>query len=225
MCSICKQTGLSSPTAHYVNPCPNAGCQEGGWYWNCYGVPSSHALLATCSSCNATNVYACSGHPDDCPSSSSSSSDLTPNCPDCTSHCSSPCSCTNSGTCNGTVTDETPNCSDCTSHCSSPCGCTNSGTCNGSVVDDTNDDDDSSSDDDDSSDDDSSGGSNTIGCDECGESYPADHPNVEYLNNLHRERTCRFSGCGNSWHACSIVGWSPLCNNPYRKSKGWKCGE
>lgn len=29
--------------------------------------------------------------------------DGTPNCPDCTSHCSSPCSCTNSGTCNGTV--------------------------------------------------------------------------------------------------------------------------
>ena len=103
VCSVCKRTNVSSPTEHYVNPCPNAGCQEGGSYWNCYGVPSSHALLATCSNCNATNVYACSGHPDDCTSGSSSSSDLTPNCPDCTSHCSSPCSCTNSGTCNGTV--------------------------------------------------------------------------------------------------------------------------
>ena len=60
-------------------------------------------------------------------------SDNTPNCPDCTSDCSSPCSCTNSGTCGGTVTDNTPNCPDCTSHCSSPCGCSNSGTCNGSV--------------------------------------------------------------------------------------------
>ncbi len=29
--------------------------------------------------------------------------DGTPNCPDCTTHCSPPCSCTNSGTCNGTV--------------------------------------------------------------------------------------------------------------------------
>ena len=29
--------------------------------------------------------------------------DGTPNCPDCTSHCSSPCSCSNSGTCNGAV--------------------------------------------------------------------------------------------------------------------------
>ena len=65
--------------------------------------------------------------------SSSVSSDETPNCQDCTSHCSSPCSCTNSGTCNGTVTDNTPNCSDCTSHCSSPCSCSNSGTCNGTV--------------------------------------------------------------------------------------------
>ena len=31
-------------------------------------------------------------------------------------------------------TDNTPNCMDCTSHCSSPCSCTNSGTCNGTVV-------------------------------------------------------------------------------------------
>ena len=29
--------------------------------------------------------------------------DNTPNCPDCTSDCSSPCNCTNSGTCGGTV--------------------------------------------------------------------------------------------------------------------------
>lgn len=30
--------------------------------------------------------------------------------------------------------DDTPNCPDCTSHCPSPCGCMNSGTCNGSVT-------------------------------------------------------------------------------------------
>ena len=60
--------------------------------------------------------------------------DDTPNCQDCTSHCSSPCSCTNSGTCNGTVVDNTPNCQDCTSHCSSPCSCSDSGTCNGTVA-------------------------------------------------------------------------------------------
>ena len=71
VCSLCRQTGVSSPTAHYI-PCPNTACEEGGRYWNCYGVPSSHALLATCSSCNASSVYACSGHPDDCSSSSSS---------------------------------------------------------------------------------------------------------------------------------------------------------
>ena len=41
--------------------------------------------------------------------SSSVSSDETPNCSDCTSHCSSPRSCSNSGTCNGTVsTPSTP---------------------------------------------------------------------------------------------------------------------
>ena len=32
-----------------------------------------------------------------------------------------------------TPTDGTPNCPDCTTHCSSPCLCTNSGTCNGSM--------------------------------------------------------------------------------------------
>ena len=31
-------------------------------------------------------------------------------------------------------TDNTPNCSSCTSHCSSPCRCSNSGTCNGTVL-------------------------------------------------------------------------------------------
>ena len=58
--------------------------------------------------------------------------DDTPNCPDCTNHCSSPCGCSNSGTCNGSVasppppptpptapSDNTPNCSYCTDGCSS----------------------------------------------------------------------------------------------------------
>ena len=129
VCRICKQTGLTSLTEHYVNPCPNTGCQEGGSYWNCYGVPSSHALLATCSNCNATNVYACSGHPDACTSGSSSSSDLTPNCPDCTSHCSSPCSCTNSGTCDGTAsTPSTPTYHACGDHETSVIGSHSYGT-------------------------------------------------------------------------------------------------
>ena len=47
--------------------------------------------------------------------------DNTPNCSDCTSHCSSPCSCSTSGTCDGTVVDYTPNCSYCTEGCSG-CG-------------------------------------------------------------------------------------------------------
>ena len=111
VCSVCKRTDVSSPTAHHV-PCPNSNCNAGRSYWKCYGVPASHALLATCSNCNATNVYACSGHPNSCTSSGSTPptgstppapTDNTPNCQDCTSDCSSPCSCTNSGTCGGTV--------------------------------------------------------------------------------------------------------------------------
>ena len=66
-------------------------------------------------------------------SGSTPPTDNTPNCQDCTSHCSSPCSCTNSGTCDGTVVDTTPNSQDCASDCSSPCSCTNSGTCGGTV--------------------------------------------------------------------------------------------
>ena len=58
-------------------------------------------------------------------------------------------------------------------------------------------------------------------CTACNVSY---NPNSTYHVNLHRPRECRFSGCGNRWHACSIEGWSPPCNNAYRKSKGWKCG-
>ena len=50
VCSFCKRTGVSSATAHHV-PCPNPNCNAGRAYWNCYGVPPSHALLATCSSC------------------------------------------------------------------------------------------------------------------------------------------------------------------------------
>ena len=82
--------------------------------------------------CSYMSYYKCSPHTHNY-YSSGSSTDNTPNCPDCTSDCSSPCSCTNSGTCGGTVTDSTPNCPDCTSDCSSPCSCTNSGTCGGSA--------------------------------------------------------------------------------------------
>ena len=137
---------------------------------------------------------------------SSVSSDDTPNCQDCTSHCSSPCSCSNSGTCNGTVTDDTPNCSDCTSHCSSPCSCSNSGTCNGTVSTPS-----------------TPPSSKMITC-SAGHSYRANHPRRSYLDNLHRVRTCRFSGCSNKWQAC-VSGWTaPLCNNAYRQARGWRCG-
>ena len=114
----------------------HAICGGCGIHIKCKRRPGTHVLHATCPKphCDALNVWECSHT---CGSDSGSSTDSTPNCPDCTTHCSSPCNCTNSGTCNGTVTDETPNCPDCTTHCSSPCSCTNSGTCNGTVTDNT----------------------------------------------------------------------------------------
>ena len=164
-------------------------------------TPSCSGCTSHCSSpCSCSNSGTCNG----------TVVDDTPNCQDCTSHCSSPCSCTNSGTCNGTVVDNTPNCSGCTSHCSSPCSC-GSGTCNGTVVDNT-----------------PNCSSCTNGCSACPTVCTACNTqynsNNTYSVNLHRLRECRFSGCGNSWHACSISGWSPPCNNPYRKSNGWNCG-
>ena len=96
---------------HYKK-CSVSGCGEA--YYTC-----EH------SSCPKSNTHGGSQPPP---------TDNTPNCQDCTSHCSSPCSCSNSGTCNGTVVDSTPNCSGCTSHCSSPCSCSDSGTCNGTVT-------------------------------------------------------------------------------------------
>ena len=214
VCDGCGDRKCDGDDHSYVDKCNLSGLGCGKDIYKC--TESDHgAVILDCGDA----VLACMRDSHTCVT------DETPNCQDCTSHCSSPCSCTNSGTCNGTVVDETPNCQDCTSHCSSPCSCTNSGTCNGTVSTPPSgstppeDDDGDSGDSGDSS-------SNMITCSaNSSHSYPANHPNVGYLNDLHRSRTCRFSGCGNSWHACSIEGWSPYCNNPYRKRNGWKCGE
>ena len=72
---------------HYQT-CSVSGCGEA--YYTC-----EH------SSCPKSNTHGGSQPPPP-------STDNTPNCQDCTSHCSSPCSCTNSGTCNGTVTTPPP---------------------------------------------------------------------------------------------------------------------
>ena len=128
--------------------------------------------------------------------------DDTPNCQDCTSHCSSPCSCTNSGTCNGTVTDDTPNCSGCTSHCSSPCSCTNSGTCNGTVAA-------------------PPPPPEPEPEPRCANGHTYD-PNNTYQYNLHRTRTCRYTECGRTWEKCTTP-ITPVCDKPYRKRNGLKC--
>ena len=220
VCSYCKQTGpsVTSPTAHHVQ-CPNSNCTAGGSYWNCYGVPASHALLATCSNCNASSVYACSGHPDSCTSGSTTSISTS----------------TSSGVVSsGCANNETYNYCDDQGSCSEGsgsgvpgpicghnyCCCTPSDSGSGSGSGSSSSGSSSSSSSSSSSDDSSS---NMITCD-AGHSYRADHPNRSYLDNLHRTRTCRFSGCSNSWQACSIEGWSPLCNNPYRNQNGWNCG-
>ena len=219
---LCTSYGdMKGPHDHH------AICGGCGIHIKCKRRPGIHVLHATCPKphCDALNVWECSHT---CGSDSGSSggsnppSDGTPNCPDCTSHCSSPCSCTNSGTCGGTVTDNTPDCSyctdgcsscdpptdgtpncpDCTSHCSSPCSCTSSGTCNGTVTTPP-----------------PPPPTPTLEtCSACNASYDPDSSSAV---NLHRERTCRFSGCSQTWRRCQ--GSAPICSKPYRKRNGLNC--
>ena len=89
---------------HTVNP-----CRAGAMHKEAKPCPTD----ANGQACDYKTYYACSEHSHTYPSTNSGNSvgnpgnstpsDETPNCPDCTSHCSSPCSCSNSGTCNGSV--------------------------------------------------------------------------------------------------------------------------
>ena len=167
----------------------------------------------TCVTDDTPNCSDCTSHcssPCSCSTSGTCNgtvTDNTPNCSDCTSHCSSPCSCSTSGTCNGTVVDNTPNCSDCTSHCSSPCSCTNSGTCNGTVA---------------TPPPPSGGSTPPSGGTTCDAGHPY-NPDSSSAVNRHRTRTCRFSECRQTWQAC-VNGWTPpICNKPYRNRNGLTC--
>ena len=125
--------------------------------------------------------------------------DNTPNCPDCTSDCSSPCGCTNSGTCGGTVTGSQPP-SDSNPPSTVSCG---RSACTESVS-----------------------SSKQHKSDPCaaGHTYWTCNPTVNVTNwlNKHRVRTCRYSECGRNWQQC-VTGTTPICNKPYRKRNGLKC--
>ncbi len=53
-----------------------------------------------------------------------------------------------------------------------------------------------------------------------GHSYWTCNPSEVYH---HITRTCKYSACGKSWERCSTVGGTPVCDLPWRKSKGWSC--
>ena len=148
--SLCQKPGTAtSPFSHRVE------CPEERWVWEGIKI-GSHKLFSKKQDCEVV-WWTCDNKVDVCDKTASHvkprekswkqkyvapdgsvsqypPTDNTPNCSGCTSDCSSPCDCSGSGTCGGTVTDNTPNCMDCTSHCSSPCRCLNSGTCNGTVA-------------------------------------------------------------------------------------------
>ena len=106
--------------------------------------------------------------------SSSVSSDAMPNCQDCTSHCSSPCSCSNSGTCNGTVstpsTPSTPQIVKCAA--ASYTGCSGASSRTAHKVD---------------------------SCGNCSKAYWTCDPNASRHTEVKR---CKRSGCGASLTAC-----------------------
>ncbi len=202
-----------------------------GWkYRNCKQTSFSrpHAI-SWLSGVNTDSI--CGPSSDDDDSGSDPPSDGTPNCSDCTSDCSYPCSCTNSGTCGGSnAPDSTPDCMDCSSDCSYPCSCTNSGTCGGSNAPDNTPNCDYCTDgcsscdppsdppddgDEDEDEDDDSSLDTCSGCD--GEYDPESTSAV----NLHRLRTCRFSVCGQSWRRC--LSSAPLCLKPARQANGQSC--
>ena len=126
--------------------------------------------------------------------------DNTPNCQDCTSHCST-CNCSNSGTCNGSVytpptapSDNTPDCSYCTDGCSScqkpsKVYCARSA-CGAEVSDRLE--------------------HRVAPCSACGKGYWTCGDYASYSENKHRVRTCRRSGCGNTWQRC--ISSTPDCN-------------
>ena len=73
--------------------------------WDCTQCSNNEAIQTPCSQCDGEeddddeDENPIVSPPDD---GISLPTDNTPNCPDCTAHCS-PCNCSNSGTCNGTV--------------------------------------------------------------------------------------------------------------------------
>lgn len=85
---------LKRCTAMVSRGFPNVQCS--GWYYQCNGQTS-----ADCP--NSDNHVSSSSSTPPSGSTPPPPTDNTPNCQDCTTHCSSPCNCTNSGTCGGTV--------------------------------------------------------------------------------------------------------------------------
>lgn len=140
--------------------------------------------------------------------------DNTPNCQDCTSHCSSPCICSNSGTCNGTVAAAPPpSYHACGVHLTSVSGDHSlQSSCSST---------------------DSHGNTCTVtsfyACQSHTHVYPPTcanghtyDPNNTYQYNLHRTRTCRYTECGRTWEKCTTP-ITPVCRKPYRQRNGLKC--
>ena len=78
-----------------------------GVWWTCDGDPDVCPLIASHVPANEKSWESKYVSPDGSVSQYPPTDD-TPDCPDCTSHCSSPCSCSNSGTCNGSVASPPP---------------------------------------------------------------------------------------------------------------------
>lgn len=158
-----------------------------GRFYNCNGQTSATA----CKYKDAHVKKGSNSSPVVSPTPTPTPTDNTPNCPDCTSHCSSPCRCSNSGTCNGSVytSPSTPSTSPSTPSTPTTVSCARSG-CSASVSSPTE--------------------HRVPPCSSCGKSYWTCGDYASYSANQHRVRTCRRSGCGNTWQRC--ISSTPNCN-------------
>ena len=183
--------GGSVYTAEEYHDCEiKCGVDVYGGFFNPWATCPEKYFTCEHSTCPKSNTHMSGATPPPTPPP-----DDTPNCPDCTSHCSSPCGCINSGTCNGSIgspsppSDNTPDCSYCTGGCSS---------CD--------------SDDDDDDDDSSSvvcGGVAWTGCDSSDITSQTQHKVDPCTNCGNHYWTC---GSAVSWHTDPITCQRPDCS-------------
>ena len=238
----CDSNAATQDEGHKVRTCAKTYTNSNGRsstcdakYRNCMGLKRDHNESDSVSLKSYHSETADSSSPIVSPPPTPTPTDGTPNCPDCTSHCAPPCLCSNSGTCNGTVSyhvcgeHETTVSGDHSlqASCSltdangNSCTVTNFYACQSHTC--------------------vfpapppppptvscgrsgcsasvSSANEHRVGpCTACGGSYWSCSWSASYWANEHRLRTCRYGTCGQTWRRCQSS--TPNCLSPNRQGE------